>query len=155
MSPKRLQSPSIPNLKGTTLATPQDAELILKLYELRTEATLREARRFVAAFNPATIDELLALQRDGRSQNNAYWRQATSYWEMAASLVNRGALDDELFSDNCGEALFYYAKFSPLHDAYKQATGQPFMRNVAALIEKSPAVAARYAPVAKRFQPKS
>ena len=137
------------------MATPHDAELILKLYELRTEATMREARKFVATFNPATIDELLTLQRDGASQNNAYWRQATSYWEMAAAFVNRGALDDALFADCCAEALFIYAKFSPLHDAYKEATGQPFMRHVATLVEKSPIVGERYAIFVKRFQPKS
>jgi hypothetical protein len=137
------------------MATPQDAELILKLYQLRTEPTMREARKFVATFNPATIDELLTLQRDSGSQNNAYWRQATSYWEMASSFVLRGALDDELFADCCAEALFYYGKFSPLHQAYKDATGQPFMRHTALLVEKSPAVAARYAIFLKRFQPKS
>ena len=116
---------------------------------------MREARKFVATFNPATIDELLTLQRDSGSQNNAYWRQATSYWEMASSFVLRGALDDELFADCCAEALFYYGKFSPLHQAYKDATGQPFMRHTALLVEKSPAVAARYAIFLKRFQPKS
>jgi len=137
------------------MATPQDAELILKLYELRTEATMREARKFVATFNPATIDELLTLQRDAASQNNAYWRQATSYWDMVASFVLRGALDDELYADCCAEALFYYAKFSALHNAYKEATGQPFMRQTGLLVEKSPAVAARYAIFLKRFQPKS
>ena len=137
------------------MATAQDAELILKLYELRTEPVLREARKFVATFNPTTIDELLTLQRDAASQNNAYWRQATSYWEMAASFVLRGALDAELFADCCPEALFYYAKFSALHDAYKEATGQPFMRQTGTLIEKFPAIAERYAIFAKRFQPKS
>lgn len=137
------------------MATAQDAELILKLYELRTEATMREARKFVATFNPATIDELLTLQRDSSSQNNAYWRQATSYWEMAAAFVMRGALDDELFADCCAEALFFYAKFSALHDAYKEATGQPFMRHTGLLVEKSPAVGARYDMFLKRFQPKS
>ncbi len=139
------------------MATPQDAELILKLYELRTEATMREARKFVGTFNPATIDELLTLQRDGALQNNAYWRQALSYWDMAASFVLRGALDDELFADCCGEALFFYGKFSPpcirrirrLPASPSCAIGLPCSS------EKSPVVAARYAIFVKRFQPKS
>ena len=137
------------------MATPHDADLILKLYELRTEATMRAARSFVATFNPANIDELLTLQRDSSSQNNAYWRQATSYWDMAAAFVNRGALDAELFADCCGEALFYYAKFSPLHAAYQEATGQPFMRQIATAIAAHPAIAERYEMFHKRFQPKS
>ncbi len=50
------------------MATPQDAELILKLYELRTEATMREARKFLSrGFNAASFDELLALHRDAGS----------------------------------------------------------------------------------------
>lgn len=137
------------------MATPQDAELILKLYELRTEATMRDARKFVAGFSPATIDELLKLQRDSASQENAYWRQATSYWDMAAAFVNRGALDAELFADCCPEALFYYAKFSHLHQAYQEAMGQPFMRQVGAAIETHPVIQARYAIFLKRFQPAS
>jgi len=138
------------------MATPQDAELILKLYELRTEATMREARKFVATFNPTNYEELAAIQRDGAGnpQHNAYWRQALSYWDMAASFVLRGALDDELFADCCAEALFFYAKFSAYHAAYQEATGQPFMRQTGLLVEKSPAVGARYAMFLKRFQPK-
>ncbi len=137
------------------MATPQDAELVLKLYELRTEAVLREARKFVATFNPKTIDELLALQRDAGSQNNAYWRQALSYWDMAAAFVNRGALDPELFADTCGESLFYYAKFSALHAEYEQAIGSPFMRQVSIAIETFPVIKEKYAFFLKRFQPKS
>lgn len=137
------------------MATPQDAELILKLYELRTEPVLREARKFLASFNPATVDELLALQRDSGSQNNAYWRQATSYWDMAAAFVNRGALDADLFADTCPEALFFYAKFLPFHQAYQQATGQPFMRQVAAAIDHNPSIKARYEIFVSRFQPAS
>ena len=136
------------------MATPQDAELILKLYELRTEPVLREARKFVATFNPKTIDELLALQRDSASQNNAYWRQALSYWDMAAAFVNRGALDAELFADTCAEALFYYAKFSAFHADYERELGSPFMRQVATAIEKFPAIKEKYDFFLKRFQPK-
>ena len=137
------------------MATPQDAELILKLYELRTEPVLREARKFVATFNPTTFDEIAALQRDSASQNNAFWRQTLSYWDMAAALVNRGALDADLFADCCPESLFYYAKFAPFHAQMHETFGVPFMRQVGMLVENSPAVAARYAIFLKRFQPKS
>jgi len=134
------------------MATPQDAELILKLYEIRTEPVLREARKFVGSFNPATFDELAALQRDGGSQNNAYWRQALSYWDMAGAMVMRGAIDSDLFLDCNGENLFYYAKFSPFHQQYRETFGQPFMRQTAALIEKFPAYKARYEAALARME---
>src|SRR5665213_1393007 len=100
------------------MATATDAELILKLYELRTEATMRAARKFVAGFNPASFEEFIALHRDAGSDRNAYWRQATSYWEMASALVLHGALDADLFLDTNGEPFFYYAKFTPFFEEY-------------------------------------
>lgn len=135
------------------MATPQDAELILKLYELRTEPVLREARKFVGGFNPATFEEFIAVLRDGSSQNNAYWRQAFSYWDMACAMVLRGAIDPDLFLDCNGENIFYYAKFSAYHKQYEEAMGHPFMRRTAELIEKYPAAKARFETMAKRFQP--
>ena len=126
------------------MATPKDAELILKLYELRTEPTMREARNFIATFNPANFDELLAVQRDQGSQNNAYFRQALSYWEMAAAFVLHGALDPELFNATNGESVYLYAKYTPYLEDYLKATGQPFMRQTAKLIETYPAFQQRY-----------
>ena len=41
------------------MATAADAELVLKLYEMRREETLRRARRFmIFDFNPKTLEEL-------------------------------------------------------------------------------------------------
>ena len=86
------------------MATAADAELILKLYEMRRDETLRKARRFmIFDFQPKTVEELRAVSRDVGSQHNAAWRQVLSYWEMAASLVLRGALDADLFLDSNGD----------------------------------------------------
>lgn len=133
------------------MATPTDAELILKLYELRTEPTMREARKFVATFNPSGPDEIVAMQKDFGGQNNSYWRQVLSYWEMAASLVLRGALDPDLFLDCNGEPFFLYAKYTPYHEVYAQVTGVPFMRHTAKLIETYPAMQDRYTMMLARM----
>ena len=113
---------------------------------------MREARKFVGGFNPASFDEIAALQRDSGSVNNAYWRQATSYWEMAAAFVLRGALDAELFADCNGESVFYYAKFTPFLEQYQQTFGQPFMRQTAKLIETNPALKDRYNAALARME---
>ena len=134
------------------MATATDAELILKLYELRTEATMRAARKFVAGFNPASFEEFIALHRDAGSDRNAYWRQATSYWEMASALVLHGALDADLFLDTNGEPFFYYAKFTPFFEEYFKATGQPFMPKFAKLLEKYPAMQQRYTMTLARLE---
>jgi hypothetical protein len=122
------------------MATAADADLVLKLYEMRREETLRRSRRFmIFDFQPKTLEELRAVSRDVGSQHNAAWRQTMSYWEMAASLVLRGALDPELFLDSNAEGILIYAKFHHFHVETEKQSGNPFMRHTAALIEKYPA----------------
>jgi len=134
------------------MATAVDAELVLKLYELRQEDTLRRARRFlVFEFNPKTVEELRVVSRDTRSEYNPYWRQAMSFWEMAASFVLRGALDADLFLDSSGEGILIYAKFHHFHAETEKQSGNPFMGQTAALIAKYPAAMARYEMFLKNF----
>jgi hypothetical protein len=137
------------------MATAADAELILRLYELRREEVLRRARRFlVFEFNPKTIEELRAVSRDTKSEHNPYWRQAMSYWEMAASFVLRGALDADLFLDSSVEGILIYAKFHHWHAVTEKESGNPFMGKTAELIAKYPAAKARYEALLKTFGPK-
>lgn len=118
------------------MATTADAELILKLYEMRREPVMREARKFVIAeFNPKTEAELLAVQRGMGTQHNAWWRQAVTYWEMASTLCLHGALDAELYFDANMEVIATYTKF---YELYKQATGADFMPQTAKLIAQTP-----------------
>jgi hypothetical protein len=134
------------------MATAADAELILKLYELRGEQTLRKARRFmVFDFNPKTLEELRAVSRDTKSEYNPYWRQAISYWEMAHSMVLRGAIDADLFLDSSLEGILIYAKFHHFHAETEKQSGNPFMGQTAALIAKYPAAKARYEAFLKTF----
>jgi hypothetical protein len=134
------------------MATAADAELILKLYELRQEETLRKARRFmVFDFNPKNLEELRAVSRDTKSEFNPCWRQAMSFWEMAASLVLRGAIDPDLFCDSSVEGILIYAKFHHWHAETEKQSGNPFMGQTAALIAKFPAAKARYEAFLKIF----
>lgn len=97
------------------LATNADAELILHLYELRTEATMRAARKWVIGqFWPRTAEEFFAVSRDLGAEHQGYLRQVTTYWEMAAAFVLHGCLSPELFLDCTGENFFLLAKFEPL-----------------------------------------
>ena len=96
------------------LATNADAQLILKLYELRTEEKMRTARNWVTMkFWPASSEEFLKTFQNFGSEENAHLRQVVSYWEMAAAFVLHGALDGNLFLDTNGEQIFILAKFQP------------------------------------------
>lgn len=136
------------------MATAADAELVLRLYELRREEALRKARRFmVFDFQPKTLDELRAVSRDVTSENNAAWRQVLSYWEMAASLVLRGTVDPDLFLDTNGEGILLYAKFHHFHAETEKQSGNPFMKHTAELIQKYPVAKSRYESFLKMYTP--
>jgi len=91
-------------------ATYNDAELILKLYDMRREEKLRAAPSwFIGNFSANSFGEALEKYPLG-SDHNAYYRMVGTYWDMAASFVNRGILHDELFFENSGEMLIVWEK---------------------------------------------
>jgi hypothetical protein len=135
------------------IATFEDASLILKLYDLRREAVLRQARRWlVIEFNPATAEEFLAMTRTSASQENAYFRQVLSYWEMAASLVLHGAVKADLFLASNGEGIYLFAKFNQFRDEYQAKMGRPFMRQTAQMVEKYPMAREIFTNILKSIQ---
>jgi hypothetical protein len=95
-------------------ATYDDANLILRLFELRRDEKLRQARAWFAANCAASsIEELQRLAPPG-TEENAYMRMVTSYWEMAASFVTSGVLNQELFFQSAGELLFVWERVREL-----------------------------------------
>ena len=88
----------------------RDAYLALQLYDLRREAELRKARDLVGELIALSFDEL-SPYLDYDHPKNAHLRQAVGYWELAASLVNRGLLHPDVYLDACDEGLFTYAVF--------------------------------------------
>jgi hypothetical protein len=120
-------------------ATATDAEIILKLYDLRRETEMRKARNWwLTQFWPESADEIMNLG----SQENNWLRQVGGYWEMAASLAVRGAVNTELFLEPSfsGEMFFFYSKFRPFLKELREKMNAPNMfRNVETLINSSPA----------------
>ncbi len=103
------------------IATAADAQIVLKLYELRRETEMRKARHFLAAeFWPESAEDTLRIARAYPSPENTWLRQVTSYWEMAASFVVRGALHEGLFFDSNGEMYCVFAKFKPFLSEIRQ-----------------------------------
>jgi L-rhamnose mutarotase len=97
-----------------TMPSHEDANLILRLYDLRREETMRKARQwFVQNYYVSNLEEAGALAPPG-SQENAYVRQVTSYWEMAASFVTAGVLNMELFFQSNQELLLVWTRVSPI-----------------------------------------
>jgi len=113
-----------------------DAELILRLYELRREDTMREARNWFWTFNPSTTQDIIEVLL---SEHSGHYRMVISYWDMAAALVNNGSLDEKLFNETNGEHLFVYSKIAHLLGDIRTLFGNPdFLRNLEDLIKRTP-----------------
>jgi len=133
-------------------ATAADAEQILRLYDLRREPVMREARKYIFEFAPQSIDDVMAVLGDFSTKENAYMRQVFGYWGMAASLVLRGALNEDLACDNFTEMFFVYAKFEPFLAEIRKRTGMDiFGAQMQKFIESSPAARERVARFQERF----
>jgi hypothetical protein len=101
------------------------ADLILKLYELRRDPALREARHwFATKFRPQSAAEMLALHTSSASAS-AHMRMVTSYWEMACAMVNHGAIDGALFARSTGEYIGFFAQIEPHLEELRAMVGDP------------------------------
>lgn len=91
-----------------------DAEIVMRLYELRREPVMRESRAALAReFLPASVEEAMAPQQGGHPLNAA-WRQVTSYWEMAYAMVKNGVLHGDFMLEAAGgEGLFLFSRVKP------------------------------------------
>jgi hypothetical protein len=99
------------------------ANLCLKLYELRREPVLREARQwFLREFNPQTPEELFTIIGGDR---NASFRMVLGYWEMAASFVTFEAIDAAMFRAANGEIIAVFAKLEPYLPAIRERNQNP------------------------------
>ena len=109
------------------MATHQDADVLLKLYDLRREEKMRKARVFVTTqFNVQNVQEHLSKYPMG-TEENAMFRQVVTYWEMAASIVNTGALDEKLFFENNSEHFVVWEKIKHLIPDLRKAQKNPFL----------------------------
>jgi hypothetical protein len=135
-----------------SLATPADAEIILKLYELRRESLMREARAWVIGeFWPATAEEYFTVAMNGADPHSAFLRQVTSYWEMAAAMVLHGAVSPELFVDCNAEGFLLLAKFAPFLDDIRERM-PTFMQKTSEMVRRFTAAAARYEAAQKNLE---
>ena len=101
----------------------ESAELILKLYDLRREATMRKARDWFFSFNPASADEVEKTMMD--PEVGGYLRMVLSYWDMAGAMVNSGAIDADLFNKTNGEHIGVFSKIEPFISELREKWQMP------------------------------
>lgn len=127
--------------------THEQANLLLRLYELRRDPRMREARDwFTTDFSALTLDELFKKYPPG-SKENASYRMVVSYWDMCAGIVNRGLIDDEFFFENSGEVWIVWDKVKELAVSQRKAMGNPtILTNLLQLGERFEAWREKTAP---------
>lgn len=122
--------------------TRDDVWLCLHLYEQRREPVLREARAWLSGFTPESYADIEAVTSGKAGDDaNRYWRQAMSYWEMVAALMNSGGISPEardLFAQTTKEWFFFWSKVAPFMEEYRAKTRPTAFQNLEAWCRSLP-----------------
>lgn len=116
-----------------------DVMAILKLYELRREPEMRRARQwYLTDFAPETAMDIVALFRGGE-RASANFRMITSYWDMAASFVLNGGIDEKMFLDSGTEFIFVYSKIEKFLPQIREMFQEPeYLIHLETLVKRTP-----------------
>jgi hypothetical protein len=127
-----------------------EAALILKLYDLRREETMRTARNWYSReFYPESMAD---IERVFFGEHSGHLRMVASYWDMAAALVNNGAISAQLFNDTNGEHLLVFGKLEPFLKDIRSGYGPQFLFNLEKLIDATPGGRERAANTRERMK---
>ena len=133
------------------MAIHDEAELILKLYDLRREETMRVARNwFAREFHPESLAD---IEKTMAGEHSGYLRMVLSYWDMAAALVNSGAIGVQLFTDTNGEHFLAFGKIEPFLKDIRSTYGLPlFCAQLEKLVDATTGGRERAATVRERMK---
>lgn len=102
-----------------------DAELVLKLYEMRREPVMRESRSLInSKFLPTSLDDVIAVTKYDHPLNAA-WRQCSTYWEMVYAMARHGVMHADFMLESNGEGMLLYTRVEPWLAEYREAVGNP------------------------------
>ncbi len=128
----------------------EEADLILKLYDLRREAVMRKAREwYFMEFNPESMADITNVMF---SEQSGYLRMVMTYWDMAAALVNHGAISLDLFNETSGEYIGVFSKLQPFIEEARGMMGPQFLANLEKVIDATPGGRERAAMMRERMK---
>lgn len=121
---------------------------IIKLYELRRDETMRQARRWFANFSPESFQDIVETMT---GENDSSLRMVATYWDMAASFVNHGAIDEQMFNEANVEHIAVYAKVEPFIAEMRKMIKNPhLLDNLEKLVMRVPNVNETMADIRER-----
>jgi hypothetical protein len=127
-----------------------DAEIVIKLYDLRREAVMRASRDALIRWTPKSYADFAAIA-DFTNENNQAFRQVSSYFEMAYGLARRGAVHPELLAEWCGEGLLLFAKIHPFLAEFRAQISPTAFSNTEWMVQNTEYGAARFELFQRRF----
>jgi hypothetical protein len=134
-------------------ATAADAEIVMKLYDLRRESEMRKARNWYGNADFSSWEAVQKIMMGWGTQENAWFRQNLTYWENAASLVLRGVVNRDLFFDWNGEIVFTYVKIKPYLKQIRETSGSDeFLAKTEKLLSSTPELRQRVAWMEGQFK---
>ncbi|MGE3174898.1 MAG: hypothetical protein AB7O97_19885 [Planctomycetota bacterium] len=113
-----------------------DADLVLKLYDLRRESVMRQSRDAIARFLPRSFEDVVALTKP-EHPNNAAWRQVSSYFEMAYGFARHGVVNPDFLAENTGEGMLLFAKVEPHLERLRSEVAPTAFKNAEWLTQNS------------------
>ena len=113
-----------------------DADLVLKLYDLRREAVMRESRKTIAAWVPRSFEDVREITQLSHP-SNAAWRQVSSYYEMAFGFARHGIVPADFLAENAGEGLLLFAKVEAHLERFREEISPTAFRNAEWVARKS------------------
>ena len=123
-----------------------DAELVLRLYELRRDPVMRDSRNAMfTQFTPKSLDDVRAVATNFANPLNAAYRQTTSYWEMVYGMAKHGIIHTDFLMENAGEGISLYAKVFPWLEKMRAETGRPLFQNTEWVVKHSDVAKATFA----------
>lgn len=127
-----------------------DAEIVIKLYDLRREAVMRASRDALIRWTPKSYADFAAIAEFAH-ESNAAFRQVSSYFEMAYGLARRGAVHPELLVEWCGEGLLLFAKIHPFLAEFREKISPTAFSNAEWAATNTEYGRARFALFQRRF----
>src|SRR5215212_313098 len=96
-----------------TQPTYEQAQLHLKVYNLRRETRLRQARDwFQQSYHAETMEEAMRIGAPG-TEHGTFVGMVIGYWEQACALLNYGLLHEDLFFETSGEFFGVWERIKP------------------------------------------
>lgn len=127
----------------------EDADLILKLYDLRREPVMRQARNWLFTFNPTSVQDVMETMV---GEHSGHFRMVISYWDMACAMVTNGAIDEELFNQTNGEHIFVYMKIQPVIEGLRAMyDNQEFLKNLETVVKRIPDIETKLPAMRERM----